>query len=179
MVGAFASDGGGPCGGKRPHDNPNNHCPPHDAGARFRASLLPSWGGLFDGECRMKRLTIVAEMPEAAGKALAYGNEELDVWAETALACALECDCDDEDTSWPKDVERLFGFRYEDARDAFNVVEARIEDMDGPEKEPVPVELGAEEWARLAEVARASGETPKACFTRLVREWLAEVGAEV
>ncbi len=133
----------------------------------------------------MKRLVIVAEMPDAAGNALAYEDgrllwaESLDLWAEMALSTALKCDCEDDDVPWAADVKRLFGFGAEDAENAFNVTEVRIEDMDGPEKEPVPVELDAAEWAKLAEVARASGETPKGCFTRLVREWLAEVGAKV
>ena len=124
-------------------------------------------------------LTIVAEMPEAAGKALAYGDGHLDTWAEEALGASLECDCGDSDTTWAADVERLFGFRYEDAREAFNVVEARIEDMDGPEKSPVQVDFDAEEWEALEAAARESGETPKAYFSRHVKEWLAGERKEV
>ena len=128
----------------------------------------------------VKKLTIVAEMPEAAGKALAYEDgrllwaESLELWAEIALSTAFRCDCEERSTPWAADVQRLFGFGAEDTEEAFNVTEVRIEDMDGPEKEPVPVELDAEEWAELGELASATGETRKQCLTRLLKEWLEE-----
>ena len=117
----------------------------------------------------MKKLTIVAEMPEAAGKALAYGDGHLDEWAEEALGSVFESDFDG--GQWEKDVERLFGFREQDARSAFNVVEAKIEDMAGPEKMRVEVELDGESVEMLEALARDAGETPKQCLARLFKEW--------
>lgn len=72
----------------------------------------------------MKKLVIVAEMPDNAAAALAYGPGRLDRWAEDALGVMLESDCREE---WGEDVERLYGFREEDALSAFHVTEARIE----------------------------------------------------
>ena len=148
-----------------------NHCPSYDAGVRF-APLSYRYGEGFLQEKEMKKLTIVAEMPEAAGNALAYGDGHLDAWAEEALGSMLECDCGDSDTTWAADVERLFGFCEEDARSAFNVVEAKIEDMEGEEKEMVTVELDDEGFEKLEAVARVAGETPKACLTRILKEWV-------
>ena len=75
----------------------------------------------------MKKLTIIAEMPDNAAAALAYGPGRLDRWAEDALGVMLEADFGDEDGTWGEDVERLYGVRAQDALSAFNVVEARIE----------------------------------------------------
>ncbi len=75
----------------------------------------------------MKKLVIVAEMPDNAAAALAYGPGRLDRWAEDALGVMLEADFGDEDGTWGEDVERLYGFRAQDALSAFKVVEARIE----------------------------------------------------
>ena len=120
----------------------------------------------------MKRLVIVAEMPDNAAAALAYGPGHLDTWAEYALGFMLESDFDDGDSTWVADVERLFGFHSQDCRDAFNVVEARIEDAPGPDMEAVSVELDEEAVAMLEALARDAGTTPKAYLNGPIKDAL-------
>jgi hypothetical protein len=120
----------------------------------------------------MKRLVIVAEMPDNAAAALAYGPGRLDTWAEEAFGVMLECDCQDSDTTWSKDVERLYGLRWEDARSVFNVTTARIEDAPGPDMEAVSVELDEEAVAMLEALARDAGMTPKAYLNGPVKDAL-------
>ena len=122
----------------------------------------------------MKKLTIVAEMPDAAGNALAYGDGALTNWAADALTVMLEADCNDSNMTWGKDVERLFGFRAEDAVDAFRVTEARIEDARGPELEAMRVELDEETVATLEALARDAGMTPEAYLNGPIKDALLE-----
>lgn len=114
----------------------------------------------------MKRLVIEAEVPDNVAAALQYGNGRLDAWVEDSLCACLESDCGEE--PWGKDVERLFGLRYTDARTAFHVTEARIEETGEPDKAPVVFDLDAEDAARLEELARAEGVTPEEMIARLL-----------
>ncbi len=114
----------------------------------------------------MKRLVIVAEMPDRAAEVLKYGNGALDSWVEEALWTTLEGDCGEE--PWGKDVERLYGFRYTDARSAFNVVEARIEDTGEPDGVWICAELDGETMEKLEKLAKAEGVTPKQMVLRLL-----------
>ena len=71
---------------------------------------------------------IVAEMPEPAEKAWVSGDGHLDAWSEDVLVASLKCDWGD--GQWAEDVEWVFGFRSQ-AYSTFNMVEGKIEDLDG------------------------------------------------
>lgn len=132
--------------------------------------------GLFDGDDQMKRLVIVAEMPDNYAAALEYGPGRIDEWAERAFGTSLECDFDG--TQWAKDVERLFGVKWDGCRDAFNVVEARLEDAEGEMKKRVEVSLDSRTAALLEELAKLEGVTPRTYLTRALVSLAEKEGAE-
>lgn len=79
----------------------------------------------------MKKLIIVAEVPDNWAAAMEYGTGLLEEWAEEALGATLEGDFTE--GQWAEDVERLFGVKWDGARDAFNVIDARIVEGDAAE----------------------------------------------
>jgi hypothetical protein len=119
-------------------------------------------------EKNMKKLVIVAEMPDNAAAALEYGPGIMENWAEDALANAWDCDVGD--TEWGADVQRLFGVKPESGSHSFNVVEARIEDAPGPEKVPIDVELDEDTERRLVQLAKARGVSLGRMCEELVME---------
>ena len=84
----------------------------------------------------MKKLVIVAEVPDNWAAAMEYGTGLLEEWAEEALGATLEGDFTEGE--WAKDVERLYGVKWDGARDAFNVIEARF--VEGDEAEEAQAE---------------------------------------
>jgi hypothetical protein len=73
---------------------------------------------------KKRHLIIMAEVPEKWAAALEYGPGILETWTEESLGCCLEGDFDG--GRWSKDVEKYFGVKSADARDAFDVYEARF-----------------------------------------------------
>ena len=78
----------------------------------------------------MKYLAIIAKMPDDFAAAWDYGGG-CRYWAEEALGASFECDFDSDENGvneWADYVQKHFGVTRRGAREAFDVVSARILD---------------------------------------------------
>ncbi len=68
-----------------------------------------------------RHLIIVAEMPEAWGRALEHMDEDIGYWVESWLCANLNAEFEGEGGAWETDVKRLFGVSADGTDEAFDV----------------------------------------------------------